>query len=51
MASKFELANGINMFIGIHGKPYIQWNNAGAETSNGWEGYCPHGVSLFLYCL
>ncbi|KAH7124704.1 tyrosinase [Dactylonectria macrodidyma] len=33
---------------GIHGKPYIQWNNAGAGTSNGWRGYCPHGENLFL---
>ncbi|KAH7144288.1 tyrosinase [Dactylonectria estremocensis] len=33
---------------GIHGKPYVEWNGAGAETSNGWEGYCPHGENLFL---
>lgn len=33
---------------GIHGRPYIQWNNAGAQNSDGWLGYCPHGESLFL---
>ncbi|KAK7417453.1 hypothetical protein QQX98_004573 [Neonectria punicea] len=33
---------------GIHGRPYVEWNGAGKETSNGWEGYCPHGENLFL---
>ncbi|KAK7432037.1 hypothetical protein QQZ08_001327 [Neonectria magnoliae] len=33
---------------GIHGKPYIEWNGAGKRTSNGWQGYCPHGENLFL---
>ncbi|KAH7136840.1 tyrosinase [Dactylonectria estremocensis] len=33
---------------GIHGKPYVEFNNAGASTSNGWRGYCPHGENLFL---
>ncbi|CAM1506432.1 Fc.00g060730.m01.CDS01 [Cosmosporella sp. VM-42] len=30
---------------GIHGRPYMEWNGAGAMTSDGWRGYCPHGVS------
>ncbi|KAF7556469.1 hypothetical protein G7Z17_g1391 [Cylindrodendrum hubeiense] len=33
---------------GIHGKPYVEWNGAGSSTSNGWQGYCPHGENLFL---
>ncbi|KAH8658549.1 tyrosinase [Ilyonectria robusta] len=47
---KQDATNQLSYFqiAGIHGKPYIQWNNAGAETSNGWEGYCPHGENLFL---
>ncbi|UNI18237.1 Tyrosinase [Purpureocillium takamizusanense] len=32
---------------GIHGKPYVEWNNAGPEQSNGWRGYCPHGEKIF----
>ncbi|KAI5463531.1 tyrosinase [Mariannaea sp. PMI_226] len=39
---------GYFQVAGIHGRPYIQWNGAGGETSNGWEGYCPHGENLFL---
>lgn len=30
---------------GIHGLPFIEWDNAGARRGNGWLGYCPHGVS------
>lgn len=30
---------------GIHGQPYIQWNNTGKQVGDGWLGYCPHGVS------
>jgi tyrosinase len=33
---------------GIHGKPYVQWNNAGPANTDGWRGYCPHGENLFL---
>ena len=33
---------------GIHGKPYVEWNNAGPERSDGWRGYCPHGVNPSL---
>ncbi|PHH87579.1 hypothetical protein CDD83_8680 [Cordyceps sp. RAO-2017] len=33
---------------GIHGKPYREWNEAGGERADGWEGYCPHGEKLFL---
>ncbi|OAQ82229.1 tyrosinase [Purpureocillium lilacinum] len=33
---------------GIHGKPYVEWNNAGPERSDGWRGYCPHGERIFL---
>lgn len=35
----------LTLFPGIHGKPYVEWNGAGKSTSNGWMGYCPHGVS------
>ncbi|PHH79246.1 hypothetical protein CDD80_5330 [Ophiocordyceps camponoti-rufipedis] len=31
---------------GIHGWPWIEWNNTGKTTANGWAGYCPHGQSL-----
>ncbi|KAJ6437792.1 dihydroxy-acid dehydratase [Purpureocillium lavendulum] len=33
---------------GIHGKPYVQWNNAGPRRATGWAGYCPHGEKIFL---
>ncbi|EQL02760.1 tyrosinase [Ophiocordyceps sinensis CO18] len=33
---------------GIHGKPYVEWNDAGGRQSDGWEGYCPHGEKNFL---
>ncbi|KAM4063063.1 tyrosinase [Hirsutella rhossiliensis] len=33
---------------GIHGKPYVQWNDAGGRRSDGWGGYCPHGEKNFL---
>ncbi|KJZ75523.1 hypothetical protein HIM_04986 [Hirsutella minnesotensis 3608] len=33
---------------GIHGKPFIPWNNSGAGMNTGWGGYCPHGEPLFL---
>lgn len=31
--------------IGIHGLPYIEWENGGPLRADGWRGYCPHGVS------
>ncbi|GFP57945.1 polyphenol oxidase 1 [Trichoderma asperellum] len=31
---------------GIHGAPYIEYNKAGAQTGDGWLGYCPHGQAL-----
>lgn len=32
---------------GIHGMPYIEWDNAGPQEGNSnWLGYCPHGVSI-----
>lgn len=33
---------------GIHGKPFVQWNSGGAQRTNGWPGYCPHGEKIFL---
>ncbi|OAA70216.1 tyrosinase precursor [Akanthomyces lecanii RCEF 1005] len=33
---------------GIHGMPYIQWDNAGLRQGSQWLGYCPHGEPLFL---
>ncbi|KAF7545891.1 hypothetical protein G7Z17_g8825 [Cylindrodendrum hubeiense] len=33
---------------GIHGRPYIEWNNTGEKNTDGWQGYCPHGERLFL---
>ncbi|KAK7415280.1 hypothetical protein QQX98_006029 [Neonectria punicea] len=33
---------------GIHGKPYVEWNNTGDKNTKGWQGYCPHGERLFL---
>ncbi|KAG5943650.1 hypothetical protein E4U60_006532 [Claviceps pazoutovae] len=33
---------------GIHGLPYIEWENGGPLRADGWRGYCPHGESLFL---
>ncbi|PFH61469.1 hypothetical protein XA68_17300 [Ophiocordyceps unilateralis] len=34
---------------GIHGWPYIEWNNTGAGNPNSpWPGYCPHGEPIFL---
>ncbi|KAG9233879.1 hypothetical protein BJ875DRAFT_425088 [Amylocarpus encephaloides] len=33
---------------GIHGRPYIPWNNVGPTSSQGiWNGYCPHNSILF----
>ncbi|KAE9377099.1 Di-copper centre-containing protein [Stipitochalara longipes BDJ] len=33
---------------GIHGRPYITWNNASEVPGSGWGGYCTHGSILFL---
>ncbi|RDA94965.1 hypothetical protein CP533_0124, partial [Ophiocordyceps camponoti-saundersi (nom. inval.)] len=34
---------------GIHGWPYVEWNNTGKGIdSGGWAGYCPHGEPIFL---
>ncbi|TQV97437.1 tyrosinase 2 [Cordyceps javanica] len=33
---------------GIHGKPYIEYDQTGPKNTAGWEGYCPHGEKLFL---
>ncbi|KAM4066537.1 tyrosinase [Hirsutella rhossiliensis] len=33
---------------GIHGRPYIEWNNTGGPAYDDWGGYCPHGEQLFL---
>ncbi|KAG6016128.1 hypothetical protein E4U43_004173 [Claviceps pusilla] len=33
---------------GIHGLPYIEWQNGGPYRATGWAGYCPHGESIFL---
>ncbi|KAG5983814.1 hypothetical protein E4U55_007046 [Claviceps digitariae] len=33
---------------GIHGLPYIEWEHGGPKRATGWEGYCPHGESIFL---
>jgi tyrosinase len=45
-----DAKNQLSFFqiAGIHGKPYMEWNNAGPRTSDGWQGYCPHGEKLFL---
>ncbi|KLO14547.1 Di-copper centre-containing protein [Schizopora paradoxa] len=33
---------------GIHGLPYVRWEDAGNKTPAGtWEGYCHHGSVLF----
>lgn len=36
----------ISSQIGIHGLPYIEWQNGGPYRATGWAGYCPHGVSI-----
>jgi hypothetical protein len=33
---------------GIHGKPFIDWDNSGPVNTTGWAGYCPHGVSCVM---
>ncbi|OAA56769.1 tyrosinase precursor [Cordyceps fumosorosea ARSEF 2679] len=33
---------------GIHGKPFIEWDNSGPRQGWEWLGYCPHGEPLFL---
>ncbi|KAF4589100.1 tyrosinase 2 [Ophiocordyceps camponoti-floridani] len=34
---------------GIHGWPFIEWNNTGRGNANSpWAGYCPHGEPIFL---
>jgi tyrosinase len=30
--------------LGIHGKPFIDWDDSGPRESNDWAGYCPHNV-------
>ncbi|KAJ7755497.1 photo-regulated tyrosinase [Mycena metata] len=37
---------------GVHGRPYVQWNNSGGTDpiqppADGWDGYCFHGSVLF----
>ena len=38
----------LTTYLGIHGKPFIEWNGAGKLLTDGWPGYCPHGVRVFL---
>ncbi|MCJ1392937.1 hypothetical protein MMC18_005809 [Xylographa bjoerkii] len=33
---------------GIHGRPYIDWNNVPGVSGQQWEGYCTHSSILFL---
>ncbi|KAK2603519.1 hypothetical protein QQS21_004288 [Conoideocrella luteorostrata] len=33
---------------GIHGLPWMEWNDGGKFAATGWQGYCPHGENLFL---
>ncbi|KAG5932228.1 hypothetical protein E4U53_001424 [Claviceps sorghi] len=33
---------------GIHGLPYMEWQNGGPYRATGWAGYCPHGETIFL---
>ncbi|OAA74566.1 tyrosinase precursor [Akanthomyces lecanii RCEF 1005] len=33
---------------GIHGRPFMQYNNAGVMNTNGWGGYSTHGENLFI---
>ncbi|KAJ2972402.1 hypothetical protein NQ176_g7180 [Zarea fungicola] len=33
---------------GIHGRPFIEWNNTGPMNTNGWGGYSTHGENLFI---
>lgn len=32
---------------GIHGKPFIEWDDSGESKADDWEGYCPHNVCCF----
>ena len=32
---------------GIHGLPYVSWNDSGSEEVGDWGGYCTHGSNLF----
>ncbi|KAH6678140.1 hypothetical protein B0J14DRAFT_582032 [Halenospora varia] len=32
---------------GIHGQPYVSWNNVGTTPVSGWGGYCTHTSVLF----
>ncbi|OAR00710.1 hypothetical protein LLEC1_00243 [Akanthomyces lecanii] len=32
----------------IHGRPFMEYNNAGAMNTNGWGGYSPHDENLFV---
>ncbi|KAG6040061.1 hypothetical protein E4U41_001480 [Claviceps citrina] len=33
---------------GIHGMPYVNWEDGGPFRATGWRGHCPHGESIFL---
>ncbi|OAA72295.1 tyrosinase precursor [Cordyceps fumosorosea ARSEF 2679] len=33
---------------GIHGRPFREYNNAGAKSTDGWSGYSTHGENLFM---
>ncbi|RDL42060.1 uncharacterized protein BP5553_02039 [Venustampulla echinocandica] len=33
---------------GIHGRPYITWNNVNEVPGSSWRGYCTHSSVLFL---
>ncbi|KIP02309.1 hypothetical protein PHLGIDRAFT_130799 [Phlebiopsis gigantea 11061_1 CR5-6] len=32
---------------GIHGLPYVSWNESGNKEVGDWGGYCTHGSNLF----
>ncbi|KAF4635965.1 hypothetical protein G7Y89_g2127 [Cudoniella acicularis] len=32
---------------GIHGRPFISWDNVGSTSVSGWGGYCTHSSVLF----
>ncbi|TQV94505.1 tyrosinase precursor [Cordyceps javanica] len=33
---------------GIHGRPFMPYNNAGPANTTSWQGYSPHAEALFL---
>ncbi|KAJ3499290.1 hypothetical protein NLG97_g453 [Lecanicillium saksenae] len=34
---------------GIHGRPFVEYNNAGSRNTNGWwGGYSTHGENIFI---